>query len=113
MKNIHFIARFKIHEGKLSEFKNGVDNCIMAVKNEKGAMLYDWFIDEDNLTCTVVETYKDSNATLAHAANVSELLGKLMEIADFSGEAFGNASDDLQNALAGLNIKAIPFYKGL
>ena len=113
MKNIHVIARFKIHDGKLSDFKAGVDKCISLVKNEKGALLYDWFIDEENLACTVVETYQDSDATLVHAANVGEQLGKLMEIADFSGEVFGDASKELQEALAGMNIKAVPFYKGL
>ena len=113
MTNIHIIARFKIHSGKLSEFKYGSDKCIAATKNEEGALLYDWFIDEDKLECTVVETYKDSDATLFHASNVSEPLGKLMEIADFSGEVFGNASDELQKLLADMNFKAVPFYKGL
>jgi len=113
MKNIHIIARFKIQEGKLIEFKTGAEKCIAATKKEEGALLYDWFIDEENLKCTVVETYKDSDATLAHAANVNELLGKLVEISEFSGEVFGNASDELQNALSGMNIKTVPFYKGL
>lgn len=113
MENIHIIARFKIQEGKLIEFKTGADKCIAATKNEEGALLYDWFIDEENLQCTVVETYKDSDATLAHAANVNELLGKLLEISDFSGEVFGNASTELQGALAGMNIQAVPFYRGL
>lgn len=113
MTNIHIVARFKIHEGKISEFKAGADRCIALTKNEKGAMLYDWFIDEENLECTVVETYKDSGATLIHAGNVNEELGKLMEIADFSGEVFGNANEELQQALAGMNIKAVPYYKGL
>ena len=65
------------------------------------------------MECTVVETYKDSDATLAHAANVNELLGKLIEIADFSGEVFGNATDELEDALASMNIAVVPFFKGL
>ena len=113
MKNIHIIARFKIHEGKLAEFKNGVDKCVSATKNEEGAKLYDWFIDEDNLACTVIETYKDSEAVLAHSGNVNELLGKLMEISDFSGEVFGNATDELKGALKSMNIAVVPFFKGL
>jgi len=113
MKNIHVIAHFKIHEGKLDEFKAGADSCVEAVKNEEGALLYDWFINEEKMECTVVETYKDSDATLAHAANVNELLGKLVVIADFSGEVFGNATDELKGALAGMNIKTVPFYNGI
>lgn len=113
MEKIHIIARFKIHEGKLAEFKPGSDKCIALTKNESGALLYDWFIDVENLACTVIETYQDSSATLAHVANVSDPLSKLMEISDFSGEVFGNASEELQNALKDMNIVAVPFVGGL
>lgn len=113
MKKIHIVARFKIHDGKLSNFKSGADHCIAATKTEAGALLYDWFIDEDNMLCTVIETYQDSNAALAHVRNVQEPLSKLMEISDFSGEVFGNASSELSTALSQLKIVAVPFYKGL
>lgn len=113
MTKIHVIARFKIHKGKLDEFKQGADQCISSTKNEPGAQLYDWFIDEENLVCTVIETYSDSNATLAHAANVQVPLSKLMEISSFYGEVFGNASPELIDALAGMNIVPVPFFKGL
>lgn len=113
MTKIHVIARFKIQEGKLSEFKNGADECVKVTKNEPGAELYDWFIDEDNLLCTVVETYKDSSATMAHVGNVNEALSKLLAISEFSGEVFGNASQELRDALAPMNILPISFYKGL
>ena len=113
MKKIHVIARFKIQPNNLEIFKQGVQKCIDFTKTEPGAELYDWFIDEKNLTCTVVETYKDSQATLFHAGNVQQALSELMQIAEFSGEVFGNASDELKEALAGMNIFPVPFYKGL
>ena len=113
MEKIHIIARFKIQESKLGEFKAGSEKCIELTKNEPGAELYDWFIDEENLLCTVVETYKDSDATMAHVGNVNDALAKLLAISDFSGEVFGNASDELRGALAQMNIVPVPFYKGL
>ena len=113
MEKIHIIARFKIHAGKLQEFKLGVESCIAAAKTESGALLYDWFIDENSLEVTVIETYQDSNAVLAHVANVNESLSNLIAISDFSGEVFGNASAELIVALKEMNISAIPFFKGL
>ena len=113
MEKIHIIARFKIHSGKLSEFKLIADECIALTGKEPGAELYDWFIDEENLQCTVLETYADSNATMAHVGNVNETLAKLLAISDFSGEVFGNASDELNGALAQMNIVAVPYFKGI
>ena len=113
MEKIHIVARFKIHTGKLQEFKLGVESCIDATKTESGALLYDWFIDENSLEVTVIETYQDSNAVLAHVVNVDESLSNLIAISDFSGEVFGNASDELTGALKEMNITAIPFFKGI
>ncbi len=113
MQKIHIIARFKIQSNNLEKFKQGVQKCIDLVKNEPGAELYDWFIDEKNMECTVIETYKDSDATLFHAGNVQQALGELMQISEFSGEVFGNASEALKEAMAGMNIVPVPFYIGL
>jgi quinol monooxygenase YgiN len=113
MEKIHIVARFKIHAGQLDKFKNGSEACIAATKNESGALLYDWFINENDMTCTVIETYKDSNAVLAHVGNVNEPLSKLMEISDFVVEVFGNASVELQNALKEMNVTPVPFFGGL
>ena len=116
MKNIQITAKFKIHKGKLDEFKNIASACIVAVtKNEKGkgALQYVWFFSPDNSECVVRETYADSNAVLAHMGNVGELLGQLFGMSDFELEIYGNPSEELQNAAAGLNPKVYSFYQGL
>ena len=114
MKKIHIIARFKINGDKLNDFKAGSEKCVSLVKkNEHGALLYDWFIDEANLDCTVIETYQDSVAVLAHVGNVNEELSKLMEISTFSGEVFGNASPELTSALKDMGIVPVPYVNGI
>lgn len=113
MEKIHIIARFKIPQGKLGVFRDGAKKCLELTKAEPGAELYDWFIDEQNGECTVIETYQDSNAALFHAGNVQQGLSELMQIAEFSGEVFGNASEELKAALAGMSIVPVPFYQGL
>ena len=113
MEKIHIIVRFNIHDGQLDQFKAGMKRCIELTKNEAGALVYDWFIDEENMLCTVVETYKDSKATVEHAGNVNDELAKLMTISDFSGEVFGNASDELSGALNNMGIVAVPYVDGI
>jgi quinol monooxygenase YgiN len=114
MKNIQLTAKFKIHTGKLEEFKRIAADCVTAVKkNEKGALQYDWFFSPDESKCIVRETYVDSNAVLAHMGNVGELLGQLLGLADFKLEIYGKMSEELQNAAAGLNPKVYSFYMGL
>ena len=113
MEKIHVIARLKIQNGKFSDFKNDVDRCIAATKTEPGALLYDWFIDEEAMECTVLETYKDSDAVLFHSGNVKEPLSKLMEISDLKLEVFGNPSDQLMAVLKEMNLSAVSFYGGI
>lgn len=112
MKKIHVIARFKIHSDKRAGFEQLAKDFIPLVRNEPGAELYDWFIDEQN-HCTVIETYTDSEAVFAHLVNVGGLLAKLMEISDFSGEVFGNVSPELEKALLDMQVKPVPFFQGL
>jgi hypothetical protein len=87
---------------------------VPAVKaNEKGALQYDWFLNPGETECVVRETYTDSDAVLAHLGNVGELLGQLLSMADFEGEVYGNMSEELKQALAGMNVKVYSFYQGL
>lgn len=116
MKEIQITAKFKIHKGKLDEFKKIASDCVVAVaKNEKGkgSLQYDWFFSPDNSECIVHETYVDSNAVLTHMGNVGELLGQLLDMSDFELEIFGNPSEELQKAGAALNPKVYLFYQGL
>ncbi len=81
MKKIQITAKFKIHKGKLEEFKKIAAECVAKVKEHeegKGALQYDWFFSPDNSECVVRETYTDSNAVLAHMGNVGEQLGQLL-----------------------------------
>jgi quinol monooxygenase YgiN len=116
MKKIQISAKFKIHPGKLDEFKTIAGACIAAVeKNEKGkgALQYDWFFNPDETECVVRETYFDSNATMAHMGNVGEMLGQLLAISDFSAEIYGPMSEELKSAVAPFNPAVYSYFKGL
>jgi quinol monooxygenase YgiN len=114
MKNIQITAKLKIHDGKVEEFKKIAAQCVSAVKaNETGALQYDWFFNSGETECVVRENYTDSNAVLAHMGNIGVLLGQLLTMSDFDLEVYGNMSEELKNATAGLNPKVYSFYQGL
>jgi quinol monooxygenase YgiN len=114
MDEIQLIARFTLHEGKVKEFKALAKDCLTVIKEkDKGVLQYNWFFDEKESECVVVELYKDSAAVLNHVGLIGELLGKMMAMSDFSGEVYGNASAELKGALAGLNVKMYHYFQGL
>lgn len=109
MKQIAAIARFKIKENKLSEFKKIAGEMIQAVRdNEPGALVYDWYLDELKMECIVLETYEDSKAVMAHVGNVGEKLQDLSEYGDLSLEVLGEPDEELTHLI--MNMGSPPVY---
>ena len=116
MKPVKLIARFAINTGKSEEFKKLMSKCIEVVKEREagnGTLTYDWYFNEDQSECKVLETYRDSNAVLAHIANVGPYLGQFFEISTFSGELFGPASEAVKEALSGFESTYYEFGSGI
>ena len=106
MKKIHVTARAAIHQGKLEELKMLAAQCVQKVReNEPGALQYDWFLNETQTECVVQETYADSEAVLAHVANLGLTLDAVLSLGDWTFEIFGSPSPELAAAAAGLNPK--------
>ena len=114
MKKITALALFKIHKGKLDEFKQLITAFIQAVKkNEPGIVFYEWYLNEESMECMVLESYVDSDAVRSHAANVGELLQKSLEISDLKMETFGNPDAELKKMIQDMGAKNYPFFAGL
>ncbi len=114
MNNLQVTARFRIHDGKLEEFKSFAEECLSIVKEkDKDTLQYDWFFSEDQTECHLRETYPDSNALLAHLQNIGDIFGKLLSLGDFYAEVYGNPSEQLLKATAGLHVKVYSFYQGI
>ena len=115
MGNLQLTARFLIHEGKVEEFKGIAIQCMNIVKEkEKDTTLqYDWYFNKSGNECVVRETYSDSNGLLIHIGNIGEFIGKFLEISDFYPEIYGSPSEELMNAVGGMNPKLYSFYQGI
>jgi quinol monooxygenase YgiN len=96
MNTIELTARAVIHQGKLEEFRRLAAECMRMVREkESGTLQYAWFLNEAETECVVLESYKDSQAVLAHIANLGSTLGALLTVGDWTFEFFGSPSPEL------------------
>ena len=81
MNRIQVNARFApISGANLAEFKKVAADALEIAKNEPGVLKYDWFLDDTQTVCIVQETYRDSQALLAHITTMGETLETLSEL---------------------------------
>ena len=76
------VPYFKIHEGKVEEFKAKCLEFITLTKNEEKCVHYGFSFNGDAVHCR--EGYDDAEGILAHLENVGTLLGQALEIADLT-----------------------------
>lgn len=96
------IARFRIHKGRLEEFKRLSAQCMdIAWEKDTGTLQYDIYINEERSEAVVVERYKDSAALLEHLANNSEVAQRIFLTGSVEGELLGDSSPELKAMLSG------------
>ena len=94
MSEITLLVEIDVHEGKTDAFKAAVTELVASVEaNEPGALRYDFYLSQDGRHDSNVEVFKDSDAVIAHMANVRDLLPILLEAATFTRiEVLGDIS---------------------
>ena len=107
MDTIRVTARATIQDTNVDEFKKLAADCLRIVQNkDSGTLQYDWFLNQDQTECIVLENYKDSDAVLEHVGNLGATFGALLAVADWTFEVFGNPSQKLVEAVSTLSVKA-------
>ena len=106
MSEILGIARFRFHDGKVEEFKRLSAQAMEIVKaKDPGTLAYDTYFNADESECVIVERYRDSDALIAHAANLADLFEPILSVVDVvHGEVLGDASPELRANLAGSEV---------
>jgi quinol monooxygenase YgiN len=114
VEQIQATATFpKIAPGGLAVFKRLAARALELTKGEAGNLQYDWFFSGDETKCVVREAYENSDAVLAHVANMGELIGKEAALGrGLEIEAFGPVSPQLAEALAALQPTVYGFFQG-
>jgi quinol monooxygenase YgiN len=103
------IARFKIHEGKLEEFKRLSAQAREIVRTkDTGTLQYDAYFNDDQSECMIIERYRDSDAAMEHAANLGDLMDAIIAtVSVVHGELLGEPSAELRAKLAGSEFPAL------
>jgi quinol monooxygenase YgiN len=85
------IARFRIREGKLDEYKRLSAQAMEIVRTkDTGTLQYDTYFNDDQSECVVIERYRDSEAALEHAANLADVSAEVLAIVSVvHGELLG------------------------
>ena len=109
MSELLGIARFKFLEGKREEYLRLSDQATEIVRaTEPGTLGYDLYLNSDQSECMIVERYRDSEAAMAHAANLGHLFDAVLAtVSVVHGELLGEPSDELRAKLAGSDVPAL------
>jgi len=106
MAQVQAMTRLRIHDGKLSEFKEVAARCIDSVRaKDEGTLQYDWFLDAAGTECVVRETYRDSDAVFEHMANLGDTLGELLALCKMELEIYGSPSAALAGAMTDVGAR--------
>jgi quinol monooxygenase YgiN len=103
------IARFRFHEGKREEYLRLSDQATELVRaNEPGTLAYDLYLNGDQSECMFIERYRDSEAAMAHAANLGHLFDAVLStVSVVHGELLGEPNAELRSKLAGSEVPVL------
>ena len=109
MSELLGIARFKIHEGKLAEYKRLSAQAGEIVRTkEPGTLQYDTYFNDDESECLIIERYKDSEAAMEHAVNLGDISAEVLAIVTVvHGELLGEPSAELRAKLADSEVPVL------
>ena len=109
MSELLGIARFRIHEGKVDEYKRLSAGAMEIVRTrEPGTLQYDTYFNDDQSECVVIERYRDSDAAIEHAANLGDVSAAVLAIVSVvHGELLGEPSAELRAKLADSEVPAL------
>jgi quinol monooxygenase YgiN len=108
------IARFKIHEGKLEEFKRLSARCMEIVRTkDTGLLQYDIYFNDDQSECIVLERYRDSQALIEHFAHIGDLMEAIVATGSLSGELLGEPSAELRAKVADSQVRLFTSYQSM
>lgn len=104
---------FKIHEGKIAEFKAVAERMVAETSSEEGCLYYGFSYDGDEAYCR--EGYADAEGLLHHAGHLKPLLDELMQYADIARFEICGPPEELaklKEPLAGLSPRYFELEKG-
>lgn len=108
------IARLRIHDGKLQEFKRLSSECIEIMRaKDSGTLQYEIYFNDDESECVFLERFSDSDALIEHNDNLGVLLEAMLATGAVSAELFGAPSDELRTKFADGPVSFYTLFRSL
>ena len=85
---------FKVHPGKLDEFKRRLPAFVERTRTEDGNLFYEFTLNGEEAFCR--EGYADADGLLVHLTNVDAMLKELLKIADLVRLEVHGPAEELQ-----------------
>ena len=112
--HIWYLGEYSIAEGQTAVFKDLIAKVI-ELEQAKGqdVLNYEFFFNDDETTFYAIELFRDSEAVLAHLQRASEIIPKILEVAELTRfEIHGNATAALREAMAPFGAKMFSYWAG-
>ena len=101
---VSIVPYFRIHAGKIGEFKQICEKFVARTSSEAGCLFYGFCFDGDLAFCR--EAYADGAAALAHIEHVGDLIQEALQLSNLERfEIHGHEAElaIMRAPLAGLN----------
>lgn len=100
MSTIDLTVTCRIHDGRAEDFVRAAESCVERVRRlDRGTRRYEWYLAADRRSAIVVETYDDSEAVLAHVANLGPAFDALLATCSLEIQVHGRPTPALMKAL--------------
>lgn len=110
--NVWWTIEFEVAEGATERLKEIAAELVERTKTEPGSIAYEWALTSEG-KLHIHERYADSDAAMAHVANIGPHLGPLGEITKpLSGDCYGPMSDALKDILSGYPVSFHDVFAG-
>lgn len=104
---IFWVLDLAVKEGRLNDFRALMGEMSQSTRaNEQGCLNYEWFISEDETTCSLYERYADSDALMTHLGNFgAHFADRFMSCVDITKfVVFGEPNEIAREALGSLGV---------
>ncbi len=104
---ISWHAELRVKPGRMEAFRALSREMVEETKKERGVLIYERFIDDDNAAVHVLERYRDASAAVAHLTSFMQMYGErfsdLVDRERFS--VFGTPTPELREMLDSLGAR--------
>lgn len=111
--NVYWVLVADVNEGQEEALRALAKTFSEKTKTEPGALAYEWSLSDNASRLHIHERYADSEAALAHLANVGPVLGDLLAlVTPVQIDCYGRVSDAFREATKDLPMVYYTQFEG-